>query len=148
MFINPYKGDKLIAEKRPFRVQYCFKPSNESIVFFFLGGGGGGFFSSGRSGLNFGGTQGNGGEGGKGFLQGGVGGRSEHFNVHGGFGGGGGSEGNLAGGGGGGYSGGSSGVGLAHSCGGGGGSYNVGANQQNECCFNTAGHGNVTITKL
>ena len=77
-----------------------------------------------------------------------MGGRSEHFNVDGGFGGGGGSEGNLAGGGGGGYSGGSSGVGLAHSCGGGGGSYNVSANQQNECCFNTAGHGNVTITKL
>ena len=34
------------------------------------------------------------------------------------------------------------------SCGGGGGSYNTGTNQQNDCCFNTAGHGQVTITLL
>ena len=33
-------------------------------------------------------------------------------------------------------------------CGGGGGSYNVGKNQQNECCYNNAGHGQVTITLL
>ena len=36
----------------------------------------------------------------------------------------------------------------ADSCGGGGGSYNVGNNQQNECCYNKAGHGQVTITLL
>ena len=90
-----------------------------------------------------------GGEGGKGFLQGGVGGRSRYYDVDGGFGGGGGPYGRArAGGGGGGYSGGSSGNVTSDSCGGGGGSYNVGTNQQNECCFNTAGHGNVTITKL
>ena len=28
----------------------------------------------------------------------------------------------------------------------GGGSYNAGKNQQNECCYNAAGHGRVTIT--
>ena len=33
-------------------------------------------------------------------------------------------------------------------CGGGGGSFNVGNNQQNECCYNNAGHGQVTITLL
>ena len=33
-------------------------------------------------------------------------------------------------------------------CGGGGGSFNVGNNQQNECCYNKAGHGQVTITLL
>ena len=31
-------------------------------------------------------------------------------------------------------------------CGGGGGSYNVGKDQQRDCCYNTAGHGLVTIT--
>ena len=41
------------------------------------GGGGGGFYSSGRSSKMFGGTMGDGGEGGKGFLQGGVGGRAK-----------------------------------------------------------------------
>ena len=59
----------------------------------FLGGGGGSFYSSGRSATNFNGTIGTGGEGGKGFLQGGLGGRSERNNVDGGFGGGGGAEG-------------------------------------------------------
>ena len=59
---------------------------------------------------------GNGGEGGKGFLQGGVGGRAWYYNAVGGF--------------------------------GGGGSYNAGKNQQNECCYNTAGHGQVTITLI
>ena len=29
---------------------------------------------------------------------------------------------------------------------GGGGSYNAGKKQQNECCYNSAGHGQVTIT--
>ncbi|XP_066022657.1 loricrin-like [Pocillopora verrucosa] len=112
------------------------------------GGGGGGFYSSGRSGINFNGTEGDGGEGGKGFLKGGVGGRSRYYDVDGGFGGGGGAEGFGGGGGGGGYSGGSSGDFAKNTCGGGGGSYNVGNNQQNECCYNKAGHGQVTITLL
>ena len=30
----------------------------------------------------------------------------------------------------------------------GGGSYNTGKNQQNECCYKTAGHGQVTITLI
>ena len=85
-----------------------------------------------------------------------MGGRANDHTVDGGFGGGGGGGGTdghgfhrpLAGGGGGGYSGGSSGDYRPDSCGGGGGSYNVGANQQNECCFKTAGHGHVTIKKL
>ncbi|XP_073250982.1 uncharacterized protein [Porites lutea] len=111
------------------------------------GGGGGGFYSSGRSSRYFGGSMGDGGEGGKGFLQGGVGGRSRYNNVDGGFGGGGGAYGNGGGGGGGGgYSGGGSGDNIQYACGGGGGSYNAGKNQQNECCYNTAGHGRVTIT--
>ncbi|XP_066022667.1 ALK tyrosine kinase receptor-like [Pocillopora verrucosa] len=120
-------------------------PSANSVS---SGGGGGGFYSSGRSGINFNGTEGDGGEGGKGFLQGGVGGRSRYYDVDGGFGGGGGAEGFGGGGGGGGYSGGSSGDFAKNTCGGGGGSYNVGNNQQNECCYNKAGHGQVTITLL
>ena len=64
----------------------------------------------------------------------------------GGFGGGGGAG--YGGGGGGGYSGGSSGKFLHDSCGGGGGSDNLGKDQQNDCCYNTAGHGWVTITLL
>ncbi|XP_068699011.1 uncharacterized protein [Montipora foliosa] len=111
------------------------------------GGGGGGFYSSGRSSRQFGGSVGTGGEGGKGFLQGGVGGRALYNNAVGGFGGGGGAYGwGGGGGGGGGYSGGSSGDNELDSCGGGGGSYNTGKNQQNECCYNTSGHGRVTIT--
>ena len=51
-------------------------------------------------------------------------------------------------GGGGGYSGGSGGANKNISCGGGGGSFNNGTNQQNECCYNTAGHGRVIITFL
>ena len=43
----------------------------------FLGGGGGGFYSSGRSGMIFDGSIGDRGEGGMGFLQGGVGGRAK-----------------------------------------------------------------------
>ena len=42
----------------------------------------------------------------------------------------------------------SSGENKYDSCGGGGGSYNAGKNQQNECCYNTAGHGQVTITLM
>ncbi|XP_078381905.1 uncharacterized protein LOC144664627 isoform X2 [Oculina patagonica] len=115
----------------------------------FSGGGGGGFQSNGRSSKHFGGTMGIGGEGGQGFLQGGLGGRARWYNADGGFGGGGGPYGGWGGGGGGGgYSGGSSGANKADSCGGGGGSYNVGKNQQNECCYKTAGHGQVTITLL
>ena len=52
------------------------------------------------------------------------------------------------GGGGRGYSGGSGGANKDISCGGGGGSFNNGTNQQNECCYNTAGHGKVIITFL
>ncbi|PFX28654.1 hypothetical protein AWC38_SpisGene6593 [Stylophora pistillata] len=102
-------------------------------------GGGGGFYSEGRSGMNK--------EGGKGFLQGGVGGGAKSKDIVGGFGGGGGG-GRGGGGGGGGYSGGSRGDDRGNSCGGGGGSFNVGKNQQNECCNNSEGHGQVTITFL
>ena len=113
-------------------------------IFFSSGGGGGGFCSSGRSGAYFHGTVG---EGGKGFLQGGVGGRTRFNDTTGGFGGGGGAWGwGGGGGGGGGYSGGGSGKNLIDSCGGGGGSFNAGNNQQNDCCYNSAGHGQVTIT--
>ena len=35
-----------------------------------------------------------------------------------------------------------------HSCRGGGGSYNFGKSKKNECCFNEAGHGQVTIILL
>ena len=116
----------------------------------FLGGGGGGFYSSGRSGMIFDGSIGDRGEGGMGFLQGGVGGRAKTNNIMGGFGGGGGAygKGGLNGGGGaggGGYSGGGSGGSERHSCRGGGGSYNSGKSKKNECCFNEAGHGQVTI---
>ncbi|PFX13643.1 hypothetical protein AWC38_SpisGene22258 [Stylophora pistillata] len=114
-----------------------------------LSGGGGGFYSSGRSGKYFNGTIGYGGEGGKGFNQGGVGGRARFQDVNGGFGGGGGGYGRGAGGGGGGgYSGGSSGDGSDDTCGGGGGSYNDENNQDNECCSYNAGHGQATITFL
>ncbi|XP_066023751.1 uncharacterized protein [Pocillopora verrucosa] len=113
------------------------------------GGGGGGFYSNGRSSKWFAGTMGMGGEGGKGFLQGGVGGKSIFKAVDGGFGGGGGGYGQGRGaGGGGGYSGGSSGDNENDSCAGGGGSYNVGKDQQNECCYNAAGHGRVIVTLL
>ena len=36
--------------------------------------------------------------------------------------------------------------GFGGGSGGGGGSYNVGKDQQRDCCYNTAGHGLVTIT--
>ncbi|XP_066026855.1 uncharacterized protein [Pocillopora verrucosa] len=98
------------------------------------GGGGGGFHGNGRGG----------GKGGKGFLNGGKGGT-----YNGGFGGGGGNPAYSGGaGGGGGYSGGAGGVNEDPSCGGGGGSFNSGTNQENECCYNTAGNGRVTITLI
>nr|XP_058940498.1 loricrin-like [Pocillopora verrucosa] len=115
----------------------------------YSGGGGGGFYSSGRSSKQFGGTMGTGGEGGKGFLQGGVGGKAKMKSADGGFGGGAGGYGWSGGaGGGGGYSGGSSGNHSWNSCGGGGGSYNVGKYQQNDCCYRSNGHGQVIITLL
>ena len=80
-----------------------------------------------------------------------MGGRSEYLDVNGGFGGGGGATGRLdgeGGGGGGGYSIGGSGNDAPEACGGDGGSFNVGNNQGNECCYNKAGHGQVTITLL
>ena len=120
------------------------------LILIFLGGGGGGFDSSGRNGIAWG-LRRKGGEGGTGFLQGGVGGQSLVPSLNdgsgsGGFGGGGGAG--FGGGGGGGYSGGSSGKYVDDSCGGGGGSYNDGKEQQNDCSYNTAGHGRVTITLL
>ena len=41
-----------------------------------------------------------------------------------------------------------SGDGRYDSCGGGGGSYNDGNDQDNACCYSTAGHGQVTVTFL
>ena len=90
---------------------------------------------------------GNGREGGKRFLQGGGCGRARIYNAVGGFRGGGGAFGHGGGaGGGGGYL--LWGKQRGDSCGRGGGSYNTGKNQQNECCYNTAGHGQVTITLI
>ena len=93
---------------------------------------------------------GNGGEGGKGFLQEGVGGRAWENNADTGFDGSGGPYGaRIDAGRGGGYSG--------EGCGenvmspveaGGGGSDNTGRNQQNECCYNIAGRGQVNITLI
>ncbi|PFX16148.1 Fibrillin-2, partial [Stylophora pistillata] len=95
------------------------------------GGGGGGFNANG----------GGSGKGGKGFLNGGKGGTS-----NGGFGGGGSSPAYSGGpGGGGGYSGGAGGDNDNLSCGGGGGSFNSGTNQENECCYNTAGNGRLCL---
>ena len=103
-----------------------------------LGGGGGGFYSSGRSSKQFGGSTGFGGEGGKGFLQGGVGGKAKYNNaevseeaavlME--------MEGVVE----------AEAANESDSCGGGGGSYNAGKNQQSDCCYKTAGHGQVTIT--
>ena len=104
-----------------------------------VGGGGGGFYSS---------CAGNRDSGGKGFLEGGLGGQVSSISLmsrFGGFGGGARSR-FRGGGGGGGYSGGSGGK---ASCGGGGGSYNVGRNQQNNLHNQTSsGHGLVDITFL
>lgn len=113
----------------------------------YSGGGGGGFETNGRSNQNFGGAKGTGGEGGKSFYKGGVGGRSNQNEVEGGFGGGGGPNGaGGGGGGGGGYSGGASGS-RSNSCGGGGGSYNSGKEQSNQAGSNN-GAGYVIIKLL
>ncbi|XP_013406762.1 loricrin [Lingula anatina] len=115
------------------------------------GGGGGGLLTDGRSSSQYGGS-GTGGEGGKAFVNGGVGGRSKYYgsanyNADGGFGGGGGAYGNGGGaGGGGGYSGGASGDNNSNSCGGGGGSYNSGSNTTGTSKAHN-GHGSVTITR-
>ena len=120
-----------------------FKLSVPSSVPPFLGGGGGGFYSSGRSGTIFDGSIGDRGEGGMGFLQGGVGGRAKTSNIMGGFGGGGGAygkgglNGGGGGGGGGGYSGGGSGGSERHSCRGGGGSYHFTVEQRDHVCHQT-----------
>lgn len=117
------------------------------------GGGGGGLLTNGRSSAQYGGS-GTGGEGGKAFVNGGVGGRSKYYpdagyDADGGFGGGGGAYGNGGGaGGGGGYSGGASGDNNGGSCGGGGGSYikDIGSNHDNVADYNNS-HGYVTITR-
>ena len=87
------------------------------------------------------------GNGGEGFLQGRLGKRAWKNNADGGFGGGGGPYGaGIDAGGRGGYSGGGCWENVIQSCGGGGGSYNTGRNQQNECCYNKGGRGQVTTT--
>ncbi|PFX16804.1 EGF-like repeat and discoidin I-like domain-containing protein 3 [Stylophora pistillata] len=101
------------------------------------GGGGGGFLSNGKTAP---GKKRPRGKVGKGYLQGGEGGK-----YGGGFGGGGGGR-NKGAGGGGGYCGGNGGGNNTKSCGGGGGSFNNGTNQQNECCYNSHEHGRVIIT--
>ncbi|XP_019639721.1 PREDICTED: E3 ubiquitin-protein ligase TRIM71-like [Branchiostoma belcheri] len=114
-----------------------------------VGGGGGGLLTDGASGkTNFGGTDGyDGGEGGKAFVIGGVGGRGVCHNAEGGFGGGGGSLGwGGGGGGGGGYSGGGRGDNTPGACGGGGGSYNAGSDASGEGGAND-GPGYVTLTR-
>ena len=79
--------------------------SGDGEICFAIGGGSGRFYSSGRSSTQFGGLMGNVGEGGKGFLQGGVGERAWEKNADTGFDGGGGPYGaRIDAGGGGGYS--------------------------------------------
>jgi len=105
-------------------------------------GGGGGFYGDGGSIGHA--------NGGKAFVNGGVGGSTT-----GGFGGGGGSDQFIygcgssphGGSGGGGYSGGGGGATNCNGPGGGGGSYNNGANQSNSAGANS-GHGKVTINRL
>ncbi|MBK8555546.1 MAG: HYR domain-containing protein [Lewinellaceae bacterium] len=120
------------------------------------GGGGGGFITDGQDAR----TTGNGGFGGKSFLNGGAGGLDGRADgacfadAKGGFGGGGGTSCNtVGGGGGGGYSGGAGGQHF-NNCvtgvvpragGGGGGSYNIGSNQNNIAGVQT-GNGMVLIT--
>ncbi|XP_028395675.1 loricrin-like [Dendronephthya gigantea] len=113
------------------------------------GGGGGGFYSNGRSSSQLRGSYGHGGEGGRGFIQGGAGGRARTNIAVGGFGGGGGAYGAGGGaGGGGGYSGGASGNNFYYSCGGGGGSYNAGRKQRNVEAMNEKGNGYVEIKRV
>lgn len=116
------------------------------------GGGGGGFITNGASKppfyqYSYDSNSGNGGEGGKSFLNAGVGGRAYYNNAVGGFGGGGGAYGNGGGaGGGGGYSGGGRGDNIGGATAGGGGSYNSGTNQSNT--VSNTENGKVIITKV
>ncbi|XP_078699909.1 E3 ubiquitin-protein ligase TRIM33-like [Branchiostoma floridae x Branchiostoma belcheri] len=115
----------------------------------FMGGGGGGLLTDGGSSKQFGGDScEKGGEGGKAFVNGGVGGRGVHNNAGGGFGGGGGSEGaGGGGGGGGGYSGGGRGANYyPNGGGGGGGSFNSGTDTSGQDGAN-GGPGYVVITR-
>ncbi|XP_035685737.1 E3 ubiquitin-protein ligase TRIM56-like [Branchiostoma floridae] len=104
-----------------------------------LGGGGGGLL-----------TDGGAYEGGRAFVNGGVGGRGSLINADGGFGGGGGGFGGMffrggGGGGGGGYSGGGRGDDEHNQCGGGGGSFNMGGEPSGESGAND-GSGYVVMT--
>ncbi|KAI8498629.1 hypothetical protein Bbelb_238310 [Branchiostoma belcheri] len=113
-----------------------------------MGGGGGGLLTDGGSSKHFGGDScEHGGEGGKAFVNGGVGGRGEYSNADGGFGGGGGGEGaGGGGGGGGGYSGGGRGEWCNTNSGGGGGSFNSGTDTSGQGGVND-GPGYVVITR-
>ncbi|XP_019647723.1 PREDICTED: LOW QUALITY PROTEIN: uncharacterized protein LOC109488024 [Branchiostoma belcheri] len=113
-----------------------------------MGGGGGGLLTDGGSSKQFGGDSCVlGGEGGKAFVNGGVGGRGEYSNAGGGFGGGGGSYGaGGGGGGGGGYSGGCRGESRIPNGGGGGGSFNSGTDTSGQDGAND-GPGYVVITR-
>ncbi|XP_078619302.1 protein meiotic P26-like [Branchiostoma floridae x Branchiostoma japonicum] len=114
------------------------------------GGGGGGLLTDGGSSTQFGGDSCQyGGEGGKAFVNGGLGGRGACNNAGGGFGGGGGDFGGVnGGGGGGGYSGGGRGGGYGQDVeggGGGGGSFYFGSNSSGKDGANN-GPGYVIIT--
>ncbi|PFX23215.1 Neurogenic locus Notch protein [Stylophora pistillata] len=146
-------GIKKMSEQHP-RCDASKSTTGNAGISFSLGSGRsnghGGQISSGDSGGDGGGFYSNGQDatssriGGSGYLQGGKGGE-----YGGGFGGGGGFRSfNRGPGGGGGYSGGRGGSNEHISCGGGGGSFNNGTNQQNECCYNSAGHGWVHVTFL
>ncbi|XP_019646862.1 PREDICTED: LOW QUALITY PROTEIN: uncharacterized protein LOC109487324 [Branchiostoma belcheri] len=113
-----------------------------------MGGGGGGLLTDGGSSKQFGGDScQHGGEGGKAFVNGGVGGRGVYHNANGGFGGGGGSHGDGGGrGGGGGYSGGGRGESTFPNGGGGGGSFNSGTDTSGQDGANN-GPGYVVITR-
>ncbi|KAI8482150.1 hypothetical protein Bbelb_401400 [Branchiostoma belcheri] len=114
----------------------------------YMGGGGGGLLTDGGSSQQFGGDScAQSGEGGKAFVNGGVGGRGARNNADGGFGGGGGSNGGgYGGGGGGGYSGGGRGGGCDPNAGGGGGSFNSGTDTSGQDGAND-GPGYVVITR-
>ncbi|CAH1228062.1 TRIM2 [Branchiostoma lanceolatum] len=115
----------------------------------YMGGGGGGLLTDGGSAKQWGGnTCENGGEGGKAFVSGGLGGRGRWNNADGGFGGGGGGHGDgIGGGGGGGYSGGGRGCNSDVNGGGGGGSFNSGADTSGQDGAND-GPGYVILTSL
>ncbi|KAI8482148.1 hypothetical protein Bbelb_401380 [Branchiostoma belcheri] len=114
----------------------------------YMGGGGGGLLTDGGSSQlqQFGGGSAQSGEGGKAFVNGGVGGRGVHSKADGGFGGGGGSNARGGGGGGGGYSGGGRGGGCNPNGGGGGGSFNSGTDTSGQVGAND-GPGYVVITR-